>query len=104
MVDGSLVLTGKLYSCVAYREHINRIKFVPDIATRLLGALLYLDGIIVYSVFLQQDFPFYIFLFISKLSIQCIYAGYINPLARYAGYLQHFLLCSPQFCDTAGFR
>jgi len=52
------------------------LKFVPDIAMRcdamrFVEALLYLDGIIVDSVFLQLDCPFCIYVY--SAAFHCVY-------------------------------
>jgi len=48
------------------------LKFVPDIAMRFVEALLYLDGIIVDSVFLQLDSPFCIYVYSAAFHCVCL--------------------------------
>jgi hypothetical protein len=56
------------------------LKFVPDIAMRFVEALLYLDGIIVDSVFLQSHSPFCIYVY--SAAFHCVYLCQLRKSTR----------------------
>lgn len=68
---------------VVWRKVIKQIalKFVPDIAMRFVEALLYLDGIIVHSVFLQLASPFCIYVY--SAAFHCVYLCKLRKSTRH---------------------